>query len=278
MCSSVAMKTSLVVVIVTFSALILSVLGLKPNIKLSFSSVSKGPSIEYSIQTYETQLSPLHSMMDFDITLKANKFGTFQDLWWSIYMTSKKFTKCDHLNFSIQEQHNETYETPSIFHEETRLEVSRVFVADLKMKPIMALHGCKNTKKNDKMHLNKMILTLYKYGEAMELNIWNTSFTIYNTMFGYVELMNEANEGRTNKVNSEAFMNLTQYCQNLNGISIKKDSRYHWKGSHHPFAPTFQTQYQPLTLIEYGVPILILLTIMVFVLLACCKRNMWNCK
>lgn len=185
MFSSVAMKTLLVVVIVTFNSLVISELGLEPNVKLTFSSISKGPSIEYLIETYEIKsfkLSPLHSSMDFEITLKVNKFGTFQDLWWSIYITnpylSKKFSKCDHLNFAIKEQLNETNEIHSISHEGTKLEVLRVFVADLKMKPILALHGCKNTKINDKMHMNKMILTLYKYDEAFELNIWNTSFTI----------------------------------------------------------------------------------------------------
>lgn len=266
------MKTSLLCVIVVLNALISC--GLQPNVKLTFSNLSKGPSIEYNIEPCKIlgyYDSPLHSSMNFEITLQAFQLGSFQELWWSIYMSTtlftKKFTNCDHLNFSLEEQFQESNENHSIFYQGLQLERVHVFVANLKMKHIMALHGCKNTKRNDRMHQNKMIITLYKYDEAMELNIWNTSFLVYNTMFGYVQMMNEGIEGTTSEENEEIFKNLTRYCHSFAGISdyttINKTFEGVQRNNH-------------VSWFEYVIPHLIFVIIIVSVLLVCCKRNIFS--
>lgn len=275
------MKTSLVIVFVALNAVIISGLDLKPNIKLSFSSISKGPSIEYTILPYEFRnlaQSPLFSKLDFDITLKATKYGTIQDQFWSIHMRSswnnKKLKNCDHLNFSIQEQLQQSNENHSMFHDGKKLEVLNVFTANLKMKHILALHGCKSTNRNDKMHLNKFIMTTYKYGEDFEFKIWNTTFLINHKMFGYVQIMNEEIEGRTNEVNSDAFTNLTQYCHDLAGITTeKKIYDFHFNSESET-----QHENQHFTWIEYGVLFLILVIIMVFGIFTCFKRKICICK
>lgn len=279
MVSSLVMKTLLVIAFVALNAVIISGLDLKPNLRLSFSSISKGPSIEYTILPYEFRnlaLSPLHSMLDFDIILKATKYGTIQDLWWSIHMSSnwnnRKFKNCDHLNFSIREQFQQSNENHSMFHEGIKLEALNVFTANLKMKQILALHGCKNTNKNDKMHLNKIIIAIYKYGEAFELKIWNTTFLIHQKMFGYVQIMNEEIEGRTNEVKSDVFTNLTQYCHDLAGITnAKKNYNFHYKSES-------ESKNQLLTWIRYGVLILIIVIIIVFVLFTCFECKICICN
>lgn len=286
MVSSFAMKTSLVIAIVVLNAVIINGLDLQPNIRLSFSSISKGPSIEYTILPYEFHNlahSPLHSMIFFDVTLKATKLGTFQDLWWSIYMSSnwstKKFKNCDYLNFSLQEQFQQPNDNHSMFHEGRKLEVANVFTADLKMKHILALHGCKNTNKYDKMHQNKIIITTYKYGKVSELTIWNTKFLIHQEMFGYVQIMNEGmNKGGTDKIKSEIFTNLTHYCHNLAGITDTEHNSNNFLNS----KPTSQNQtqhtIQQRTWFKYVIPLILIVTIIFIVLITCIKRKICYCK
>ena len=278
---SFAMMTLLVIAVVVLNVVIVSGLDLQPNIKLTLTSISKGPSIEFTILPSKIRnlaFTPL--TIDFDIILKATKYGTSQELWWSIYMSSnwnnKKFKNCDHLNFSIQEQFQQSNENHSMFYEGIKLEVSNVFTANLKMKHILALHGCKNTNKNDKMHHNTIIITTYKYGDEFELKIWNTTFLIHQNMFGYVQIMNEGIKGITNEVKSEIFTNLTQYCHNLAGINYPKKNFIH----HYNTKPTIQTELktQHLASIEYGIPLLIIVTLMVFVLFTCFKSKICACK
>lgn len=195
---SVEMKNSLVIVFFTLSIVHIWGGNLNPNVKLTFSTISNDPAILYHVY-------PIKNMDIYDetlISLKAIKNGSCQGWCWFLNMRNKS-TKaykrnCDNLIIPMKELTatlQDFHDIKPLHYEGQLFEIFKVFRTEIDMHVFMDFNGCQPNQRlknyDERMEKNKLIFIIYKHGESRTLNIWNTSFTIYNYLYGLLQIVND---------------------------------------------------------------------------------------
>lgn len=191
------MKNSLVIVFFALSIVLIWGGNLNPNVKLIFSTLSNDPAIQYDVY-------PIKNMDIYDqitISLKAIQIETCQEWCWFLYMrnqTSAKKRNCDNLIIPIKEitaPLQDFYDIKPLHYEGQLFEIFKVFLTKIDMFIFMEFNGCQKNPKlqeyGNKLEKNKLIFIVYKHGESRTLNVFNTSFTIYNYLYGLLQIVND---------------------------------------------------------------------------------------
>lgn len=220
------MKNSLVIVFFTLSLVHIWGWNYTPNVELKFATLSSDPTMEYSVL-------PIKNIDIYDqivISLKAVQRELSQDWIWFIYIANKSIANkrnCDYLIVPTEEipsRWHSFYNISPLQHEGHLLEIFKLLFANVDIDIFLDFFGCKNTHNNNKMKKKQLMFIVYKYGDSTTLKIWNTSYTFYKNIYGFLQFTNEDKNEISTELNEDPMNFSMIFCQQL---KITDNSTYY---------------------------------------------------
>lgn len=245
--------TVLIISIMTFSTYGLVII---PNLRFHLLSLKETPEVEYSIYPIRGSLSLVAGTSDIFLNVLKYKPIFFKI---SInYFDVDSFTKVFFIPFE------DNIDNMDVQYEDTegkKLEVIDNLIYNNSQPQIMTYYGCKNSKKSDKINMNRINLIIFKSSEMFKISVWNETFTAYSSLLGYIQTMNTAIEGNSDEDNEGVFNDLIEYCQKVAKFENKN------------YIPTFDDVYLEkhfTTSTSNYNPILIIVMILFIVIIITC--------
>lgn len=224
---SVEMKNSLAIVLFALCFVHIWSVNLKPNIELSFVSISSDSAIEYYVNLVKPII--LNDLKPFiysetEIKLKAIQLGSCRERCWYMDISNRTYVnknKCDSLIVPIREISQELYDIKPLHYQGEDYEVFNIFVTEIDMVKLLDFYECENLDNIDKMQKKQQILILYKHSDNTTINIWNTTFTFYNKMYGYHQIVDDETDTSSTKENVIALEYSMDFCQQYEAFANK---------------------------------------------------------
>lgn len=210
------MKFSVTVVII--SILTLSTFGLViiPNIRFQLHSFKQTPLVEYSVYPIGGILSLVAGTSE--MYLDVLKYKPIMCKISIDYVDIHSFTKMFVIPF------DDNIDNMDVQYEDTegkKLEVIDNLIYNYSQPNLMKFYGCENSKRSDKIHMNRISLILFKNSKMFEMSVWNETITAYPSILGYIQTMNTATEGNSDEDNEGVFNDLIEYCQKVAKLAKK---------------------------------------------------------